>query len=250
MDRWKSRFEKSQRRERKKKEDQRRERGRRQKIQVREKVKQSRDTVFSPMFCGSGGSKSRLAKVKRRVRSHLARWEMKNCTPSWREADLEVKKLKTPHAWSIFGQLRCGKSAQRCGAKCEALFVVKMQKKTHVRTTFGSWDVEKVHVVVARSTFWSQHVEKRGSVGVLLEEWRKKCTLLWHEAYLEVKCLITTRSDRFWKLRCRKSARCCGRKHILKSNMLKTRQCWSTFGRRVLQQVHAVGTKQVLKLKY
>ena len=138
-----------------------------------------------------------LAKVKRRVRSHLARWEMKNCTPSWREADLEVKKLKTPHAWNIFGQLRCGKSAQRCGAKCEALFVVKMQKK-HVQTTFGSWDVEKVHAVVARSTFWSQHVEKHGSVGVLLEEWRKKCTLLWHEAYLEVKCLIVQTAFGSW----------------------------------------------------
>ena len=32
--------------------------------------------------------------------------------------------------------------------------------KTHqVRTTFGSWDVEKVHVVVARSTFRSKHVK-------------------------------------------------------------------------------------------
>ena len=36
------------------------------------KVGKSRNTVFFPMFCGSGGSKSRLAK-KRRVRSQLAR---------------------------------------------------------------------------------------------------------------------------------------------------------------------------------
>ena len=70
-----------------------------------------------PMICGSGGSKSRLAK--RRVRSHLARWEMKKCTPLWREAHVQVKNLKTPH----------------------------------VQITFGSWDVEKVHTVVARSTF-------------------------------------------------------------------------------------------------
>ena len=54
----------------------------------------------------------------------------KKCTPLWREAHLQVKKLNTPH----------------------------------VRTTFGSWDVEKVHVVVARSTFRSQNVKNtRGS---------------------------------------------------------------------------------------
>jgi hypothetical protein len=41
---------------REKKEDQRRERVRRKKMQVREKVEKSRNTVFSPMLCGSAGS--------------------------------------------------------------------------------------------------------------------------------------------------------------------------------------------------
>ena len=50
------------RREEQKREDQRRERVRRKKMQVREKVGKSRDTVF-PMICGSKGSKSRLAKA-------------------------------------------------------------------------------------------------------------------------------------------------------------------------------------------
>ena len=36
---------------------------RREKMQVREKVGKSRNTVFFPMFCGSGGSKNRLAKA-------------------------------------------------------------------------------------------------------------------------------------------------------------------------------------------
>ena len=36
---------------------------RREKMQVREKGGQSRNTVFFPVFCGSGGSKSRLAKA-------------------------------------------------------------------------------------------------------------------------------------------------------------------------------------------
>ena len=44
---------------------------------------------------------------------------LKKCTPLWREAHLEVKMLKT----------------------------------LGVRTTFGSSDLEKVHGVVARSTF-------------------------------------------------------------------------------------------------
>ena len=43
-------------------EDQRRERVRRKKMQVREKVRKSRNIVFFPLICGSGGSKSRLAK--------------------------------------------------------------------------------------------------------------------------------------------------------------------------------------------
>ena len=43
-------------------EDQRRERVRRKKMQMREKVGKSRNTVF-PMICGSRGSKSRLAKA-------------------------------------------------------------------------------------------------------------------------------------------------------------------------------------------
>jgi len=63
MDKWKSRGGKSQRREEQKREDQRRERVRRKKMQVREKVENSRFTVFFPMVCGSGESKSGLAKA-------------------------------------------------------------------------------------------------------------------------------------------------------------------------------------------
>ena len=38
----------------------------------------------------------------------------------------------------------------------EAHFEVKMYKPHQCRTTFGGLDVEKVHAVVARSTFPSQ----------------------------------------------------------------------------------------------
>ena len=82
---------------------------------------------------------------------------LKKCTPSWREANFEVKRYK----------------AHR------------------VQSSFGSWDAQKVHAVVARSTFRSQHVQS------------------------------TSASEHFWKLRCRNSARC-GAKHISKSTALKT----------------------------
>ena len=73
----------------------------------------------------------------------------------------------------------------------EAHFQVKMYKTHQLRTTFGTWDVEKVHAIVARSTFPSQNVQN------------------------------TPRSDHFWKLRCRKSARRCGAKHISKPKCTK-----------------------------
>ena len=179
----KQRWEESEkRREEKKKEDQRRERVRRKKMQVREKVEKSRNTVFFQWFVAPEGRK--VGSLKRRVRSHLARWEMNNCTPLWREAHFEVKMYKAHQLMGSehFWKLRCRKSARRCGAKhiwkskctkhtifgallevrcskkCtplwrEAHFEVKMYKTQQPRSTFGSWDVEKVHAVVARSTF-------------------------------------------------------------------------------------------------
>ena len=56
-----------------------------------------------PMIWGPGGSKSRLAKAAGAVRSQLARGEMKNCTPLWREARFQVKMLKTLGVRTTFG---------------------------------------------------------------------------------------------------------------------------------------------------
>ena len=104
-----------------------------------------------------------------------------------------------------FWKLRCRKRARRCGAKhiskskctkhtmfgpllkvlmskkCtrlwrEAHFEVKMYKTRHVRATFGSSDVEKVHAVVVRSTCRSQNVKStRGSDHF----WRFRCRFAW-----------------------------------------------------------------------
>ena len=122
---------------------------------MREKVGKSRNTVFFQWFVAPEGRK--VGSLKRRVRSQLATGAMKNCTPLWREAHFEVKSVKN---WRS-------------------------------RTTFGSWDVKKVHAVVARSTFRSQNVQN------------------------------TPGPDHFWQLRCRKSAHRCGAKHISKSKCTK-----------------------------
>ena len=215
MDRWKAAQGRGREKRKTRREKSRRERVRRKKMQMREKVEKSRNTVFFQWFGAPEGRK--VGSLKRRVRSQLARWEMKKCTPLWREADFEVKRYKTPGS----------------------------------RTTFGSCDVEKVRAVVARSTFASQNVQntpwsdhfwklrcrksarrcgakhiskwnctKHTMVGPLLEvAMSKKCTPLWREAHFEVKMYKTQ------QLRCRKSARRCGVQHISKWNCTKHTRC-------------------------
>ena len=103
----------------------------------------------------------KVGSLKRRVRSHLARWEMKNSTPLWREARFEVKCTKH----TMLGPLLEFPMSKKCTPLWREPHVeVKMYKTHYCRTTFGSSDVEKMHAVVARSTCRSQHVENtRGS---------------------------------------------------------------------------------------
>ena len=149
MDRWKSRGGKSQRREEQKREDQRRERVRRKKMQVRAK---SWSTVFFQWFVAPEGRK--VGSLKQRVQSHVARWEVKNCTPLWREAHLEVKMYKyKPHQTpgpTTFGSW----DVEKLHAVVAHL-EVKMYKPHQHRSIFGRWDVEKLHAVVVRSNFGS-----------------------------------------------------------------------------------------------
>ena len=151
MDRWKSRGGKSQNREEKKKEDQRRERVRGTKVQVREKVEKPRNTVFFQWFVAPEGRKVGL--LKRRVRRLVVRWEMEKCTPLRREAH----------------------------------FQVKMHKALQRRTTFGSWDVEKVHAVVARSTLGSCAIEKVYAVVARSTFRSQKCKKMGYGTLLDVQ---------------------------------------------------------------
>ena len=168
------------------------------------------------MIWGSGGSKSRLAKAAGAEPAGQMRDEKVHAVVA-RSTFASQNAQNTPFS-DHFWKFRCRKSARHCGAKhiskskgtkhrsvgpllevvmskkCtplwrEAHFQVKMLKTLGVRATFGSCDVEKVHAVVARSTFPSQNVQN------------------------------TTCSDHFWRFRCRKSARRCGAKHISKSKV-------------------------------
>ena len=98
---------------------------------------------------------------------------LKKCTPLWREGHLEVKMYK---ALSVGRLLEVAMSKKCTPLWREAHFQVKMYKTPQRRTTFGSWDVEKVHSVVARSTFRSQNVKStRGSDHF----WRFRCRFAW-----------------------------------------------------------------------
>ena len=170
------------------------------------------------MILGSGGSKSRLAKAAGAEPAGQMRDEKLHAVVA--RSTFPSQNVQNTSAPDRFWKLRCRKSARCCGAKhiskskctkhtrfgpllavemskkCTLLwrkahFEVKMYKTHHVRATFGGSDVEKAHTVVARSTFRSQNVQS------------------------------TTCSANFWKLRCRKSARCCGVKHVSKSKCTK-----------------------------
>ena len=182
------------------------------------------------------------------------RWEEseKRREEERRSEKRKSQKKEDPGAHHVRTTFRCRKSASRCGAKhiskskctkhlvlgplldvamskkCmplwrEAHFQVKMLKTLGVRTTFGRCDVEKVHAVVARSTFPSENAQntpgpdhfgqlrcrksasrygakhisksrcgKHLVLGPLLEvALFKKCTPLWREAHFEVKLLKT-----------------------------------------------------------
>ena len=154
---------------------------------MREKIGKSRFTVFFPMICGSGGSKSRLAKAAGAEPAGQMRHEKVHAVVA--RSTFPSQNGQNTRGADHFWKLRCRKSARRCGAKhiskskvlktdglgpllevemsktCtplwrEAHFQVKSVKNWRSRTTFGGSDVEKVS---------------------------KKCTPLWREAHFEVK---------------------------------------------------------------
>ena len=177
MERWKSRggkSMKSQGGEDKRWRRSKRQKVRREKMQVREKVGKSRFTVFFQWFGAPAGQK--VTSLRRRVWSQLARLEMKKCTPLWGEAHFQVKSVKNPPSQTTLGSWDVEK-VQAVVAR-STFPSQKCKKLTGVRTTFWRSDDEKVQAVVARSTFGSPKCKKLRGIGPLFDvQMSKKCTL-------------------------------------------------------------------------
>ena len=124
-------------------------------MQIREKDRKGRKVakhrVF-PMICGSGGSKSRLAKAAGAEPAGQMRDEKLHAVVA--RSTFRSQNVQNTSAPDHFWKLRCRKSARGCGAK---------------------------HMSKSKCT-------KHTSSGPLLEvEMSKKCTPLWREAHVEVK---------------------------------------------------------------
>ena len=156
---------------------------RRKKIQVREKVGKLRNTVFFHWFVAPEGRI--VGSLKQRVRSQLARWEMKNCTPLWREAHFQVKMYKALQLRSTLGSWVLQKSARRCGASTF--------RSQNVQSTSCSEHLWKLRCRKSARHCGAKHISKSSvsktdRFGALLEvEMSKKCTPLWREAHFEVE---------------------------------------------------------------
>ena len=120
------------------------------------KVSRKKNTAFRDMICGWAGSKSNLGKA------------------AGAEVAVERRHEKL-HA-----------------AVARSTFSIKMCLSLHVRTTFGSSDVEKLHAAVARSTFSSQNRKKLTVSDHFFEvQMWKNCTPLWRETHFQVKMYKT-----------------------------------------------------------
>ena len=159
---------------------------------MREKVGKSRNSLYFHWCVAPEGRK--VGSLKRRVRR-----------PSWPQ---ERWKIARRCGAKLISKWKCTKHTMRLEApleveiskKCtplwrEAQFQVKMHKTPQLRTTFGSWDVEKVHAVVARSTFPSQNAQNTSAPDRF---WKLRCwksaRTLWNEAHFQVKSVRNWRS--------------------------------------------------------
>ena len=188
-------------------------------------------------FVAAEGRK--VGSLKRRVRSNLAREEM-----------------KSEHFW----KLRCKTSA--CHFVARSTFPSQNAQNTSVSERFWKLRYRKVDAVVAGSTFRSQNIQSTpGSDHFLKLRCRKNARdcgakrvsksnaqntsvseRFWKLRYRKVDAVVagstfrsqkirsTAGSDHFSKLRCRKSARRCDAKRVSKSSQnVKSTACSDNF---------------------
>ena len=155
----------------------------------------------------------KVGSLKRCVRSHLGRCEMKNCAPMWHEAASEVSMVKTPQPRNAFGRW----DVEKVHAGLTRSKFRSQTIKKHSRGTFGNLIVEKMYAAVARSTFQSQNAEtlQLRSIFGYWDVEQVHTAVAWSTCGSE-NGKNTTVPGHFWKLSCSKSARGCGAKHVWK----------------------------------
>ena len=126
MDRWRSRSGKSQRREEKRRRRSEKRKSQRKEDAGARKGRKAAAHCVLQWFVAPEGRK--VGSLKRRVQSHLARWEMNNVHAVVAPSTFRSQNAQSTPGWEHFWKLRCRKSARRCRAK-------------HIRTTFGVSDV-------------------------------------------------------------------------------------------------------------
>ena len=120
-------------------------------MQMREKVRKVAKHCVFLMICGSGGSKSRLAKAAGAEPAGQMRDEKLHAVVA--RSTFRSQNVQNTSASDHFWKLRCRKSARHCGAKHISKSKCFFYKTHHCRTTFASWDVEKVHGVWREAHF-------------------------------------------------------------------------------------------------
>ena len=132
------------------------------------------------MICGSGGSKSRLAKAAGAEPAGQMRDEKLHAVVA--RSTFASQNVQNTSAPDHFWKLRCRKSARRCGAK----HISKSKCTKH--TMVGRKSARRCgakHILKSKCT-------KHTILGPLLEvEMSKKCTPLWREAHFQVKMYKT-----------------------------------------------------------
>ena len=134
---------------------------------------QKMESTSRPEHCGRMSKSARRCGAKRvwkyitlnlvSVAEHF--WNLtysKKCLLLWREAHLEVKMGKAHRLWSTFGSWDWHVQTLHAvvpGSALKPRFDIKICKAHHVRSTFitfGRWDVQKVHAIVAWNAFRNQ----------------------------------------------------------------------------------------------
>ena len=109
---------------------------------------------------------------------------------------------------------------------------------------------EKLHTLVARSTFPSQKVQNTPCLDHFWKLWCRKSTRRCGAKHIcKSNVQNTPGSEHFWKMWCRKSARRCGAKHISKSKCTKHTMFGALWKLRCRKSAHRCAAKHIPKSK-